>query len=133
MIDEAKRDELHQRLLEERQRLEGIISHLGSVDTSSATFLEDETDSADQHPADDATETFEREKNLTLERTEEAELQAVNEALQKFENGTYGICERCGKPIDVRRLQAIPEARYDVNCQAIMERESQALARHHGL
>ena len=43
-----------------------------------------------------------------------AQLNEVEHALTKFENGTYGICERCGRPIPLARLRVLPEARYDV-------------------
>jgi DnaK suppressor protein len=43
-----------------------------------------------------------------------AQLNEVEHALTKFENGAYGICERCGRPIPLARLRVLPEARYDV-------------------
>jgi DnaK suppressor protein len=47
----------------------------------------------------------------------------IDQALLRIKEGTYGICARCGKPIDERRLEALPTARYDAACQAIIERE----------
>ena len=45
----------------------------------------------------------------------------IDQALLRIKEGTYGICARCSKPIDERRLEAIPTARYDAACQAIIE------------
>ena len=45
----------------------------------------------------------------------------IDQALLRMKEGTYGICVRCNKPIDERRLEAIPTARYDAQCQAIIE------------
>ncbi|HSE32294.1 MAG TPA: TraR/DksA family transcriptional regulator [Pyrinomonadaceae bacterium] len=45
----------------------------------------------------------------------------IDQALLRIDEGSYGICSRCGKPIDERRLEAIPTARYDAACQAAIE------------
>lgn len=45
----------------------------------------------------------------------------IDQALLRIKEGTYGMCARCGKPIDERRLEAMPTARYDAACQAIIE------------
>jgi DnaK suppressor protein len=73
------------------------------------------------HLADDATETFEREKSLGLEQTLEEHLRQVTHALARIENGTYGTCETCGKPIARARLEAIPEAVQCIDCKEAAE------------
>ena len=45
----------------------------------------------------------------------------IDQALLRMKEGGYGICARCSKPIDERRLEALPTARYDAACQAIIE------------
>ncbi|HXI14868.1 MAG TPA: TraR/DksA C4-type zinc finger protein [Chloroflexota bacterium] len=70
------------------------------------------------HQADEATELFEREKELGLEQTLEAHLSQVTHALQRIDTGTYGQCERCEKPISPARLQAMPEATLCIECKA---------------
>ena len=45
----------------------------------------------------------------------------IDQALLRIEEGSYGVCARCGKPIDERRLEAMPTARYDAECQAAIE------------
>ncbi len=128
MISQELCSELHAQLLVERQRLESEISNLASGGVRSDTFQADETDSVDQHPADDASELFEREKNLMVRRTLEISLQEVNEALHKFDEGTYGLCETCGKPIAEGRLRAMPGATHCFQCQSRLEKQGQSAA-----
>src|SRR5688500_6307620 len=70
------------------------------------------------HQADDATEVFEREKELGLEQTLKAHLDQVERALKRVEAGTYGDCESCGKAIAQGRLDAMPEATLCIDCKA---------------
>lgn len=73
------------------------------------------------HLADDATELFEREKDLGLEQSLEEHLQQVTHALARIEAGTYGTCETCGKPIARERLEALPGAVQCIDCKAADE------------
>lgn len=66
----------------------------------------------DQHPADVATETFEREKDLSILDSLERELRELEAALRRVDDDTYGICEACGEQIAEERLEAQPAARF---------------------
>lgn len=121
MISKELSDELHESLLQEKSRLQREIDNL-QEGIKAGTFDNEGMDSVDQHPADEGSELFEREKNLAVQSTLSRELDQVNIALHKFEEGTYGICEMCGKPIDERRLRAFPAATHDVECQAKIDR-----------
>jgi len=57
------------------------------------------------------------EENLSLEKTLEVSLYNVNKALKKITEGTYGICEKCSKPIDPERLNAFPSATCCMECK----------------
>ena len=70
------------------------------------------------HQADDATQVFDQAKDLALRTDSERRLRLVEDALARFENGTYGICEGCGQSIDIARLEAIP---YTPLCLACAE------------
>src|SRR5215470_589273 len=52
-------------------------------------------------------------------------IEEIDEALQRIEDGTYGQCVRCGKPLDEERLKAMPTAKYDAECQAAIEAAQQ--------
>lgn len=67
---------------------------------------------------EEATESFELEKRLALEKQTRDHLAEVEHALHKFEEGTYGLCDSCGKRIASDRLEALPQASLCLNCKA---------------
>jgi len=67
---------------------------------------------------EEATETLELEKRLALENRIRQELVGIEHALHKLEEGTYGLCDNCGQPIDPERLEALPQASLCLNCKA---------------
>ena len=99
-------------LLEERERVVAAIDYLHKENPGS---LEDETGelvsgSADNHMGDTATATFDRELDYTLEDNAEAVLGAIDGALRRIDDGTYGTCRICGREIGPERLEARPWA-----------------------
>jgi len=67
---------------------------------------------------EEATESLELEKRLALEKRVREQLAEVSHALHKFEEGTYGLCDSCGQPIDPARLEALPQANLCLSCKA---------------
>ena len=67
---------------------------------------------------EEATETLELETRLALEKRIIDQLAEIEHALSKFEEGTYGLCDSCGQPIDPARLEALPQANLCVSCKA---------------
>jgi DnaK suppressor protein len=108
-------------LLEERQRVLNAIEYLHGENSGS---LRDETEEStmDNHLADTATVTLDREIDYTLEENSEHVLKEIDRALVKIEAGTFGICETCGKPIAEERLAAIPYATQCIDCKRREER-----------
>lgn len=106
------------RLEEERVRLAELRETEHPDDDQS-----NEHASFDQHTADLGTETFERERDLSVLEQIEAELADVEHALARLDEGTYGTCEACGQPIPDDRLEALPATRFCVKDQAQAERE----------
>lgn len=115
-----------QRLEAERERLirlrDGVSSE--TADQDGNTMEQQELSTVDQHPADVATEMFEREKDESIVQGFEIELEEIEDALARIAGGTYGECETCHKPIGKERLEAVPHARYCVDDQARVERSS---------
>jgi DnaK suppressor protein len=66
---------------------------------------------------EEATETTELENRIALEKRIFDQLADVGHALHKFENGTYGLCESCGQPINPARLEALPQATLCMTCK----------------
>jgi DnaK suppressor protein len=108
-------------LLEERRRVSAAIERFHEQNSGS---LEDETEEEtyDNHLADSATATLNREIDYTLEENAEHVLQAIDEALKRIDAGTYGRCGRCGNPIAPERLEAIPYANRCIDCKRLEER-----------
>jgi len=117
-------DEARSMLIEEQARLQQIRTSLSqeSVDGTGERDALAELSFADQHPADIATETFEREKDESILDNVEEQLRDVDDALGRLDEGTYGRCEMCGKDIGEDRLRARPEARFCIEDQARVER-----------
>ncbi|MEE8421120.1 MAG: TraR/DksA C4-type zinc finger protein [Dehalococcoidales bacterium] len=67
---------------------------------------------------EEATEALEMEKRAALEKRIKGQMVDVEHALHKFEEGTYGNCDVCGKAIDPERLEALPQAYLCMNCKA---------------
>jgi RNA polymerase-binding transcription factor DksA len=114
------------RLTEERERLEGLRAGFDDLNAESEEASLAELSSLDQHQADVGTETFNRERDLSILENVEAELADVEHAIRRLDDGTYGTCEACGKPIDDARLEAVPAARFCLEDQAVAEREARS-------
>ncbi len=102
-----------QRLHGELERLSALRAELreGLSRESETASLEELSDS-DQHPAEMATETFNRERDLGTLESVEAELQDVEQALDRLGQGRYGLCTVCGRAISEERLEALPATPY---------------------
>jgi DnaK suppressor protein len=100
---------LKQMLEGERDRLQELLKHAETKVDGDVGY--------GNHMADDATEAFEQARDLSVRSRLEHTLHAVQDALGKFERGTYGTCENCGTKIDWARLEAKPEARLCIKCQ----------------
>lgn len=116
-MDKDKIMELENKLIGIKKEREESLNddHLGlgeSIRDSTS-----ELSSYDNHPGDLGTETFEAEKNFSFRTDDKFVIAEVNEALRKIENGTYGLCESCGKEIAEERLDIIPYARLCISCE----------------
>ena len=117
-IDPARfRDEL----LAERRRVLDAIEYLHKENPGS---IEDETEEMpiDNHLAETATATLDREIDYTLEENSEHVLAAIDAALERMEEGTFGKCATCGRVFAEDRLAAIPWATQCIDCKRREER-----------
>jgi RNA polymerase-binding protein DksA len=104
---------LKERLESERERL---VTELEQLNVATKENLGYST-----HMADDASAAFDQARDLALRGNLEEMLKQVQEALNRFNNGNYGICEECGDKIDPARLRALPHARLCLDCQRRLE------------
>jgi len=103
-------------LLKEREQ---IVGEVKQIIESSKEMGQDGI----QDIGDEAANIYNKQVLLSLNENERTRLQEVDEALDHIENGTYGICEECGGPISLKRLEVRPVAKYCVPCLTKLEKE----------
>src|SRR6266481_2902391 len=97
-----------------------------SRDTLRARAEGSEASAFGMHQADAGSDAYDRDFALSLLSQEQDALYEIDEALKRIDLGTYGKCEMSGKPILRARLEAIPFARFTVECQSQLEKQSKA-------
>ncbi len=115
MSETVDGDQARERLATEQGRVEGLIRSVRGEFGDGSDGETSELSNYDQHPADVGSETFEREKDLSILEQLEAELAEIQAALRRIDEGTYGIDEVTGEPIPPERLEAVPTARTNVD------------------
>ena len=113
--------ELYERLKKEKAELLEKLEQLRTLGQPSAERKEGSPFGKREEGADEASEL---EKRLALEERLGESLSEVEHALQKYEAGTYGLCDSCGQPIEQARLEAIPQASLCLNCKAQQAKET---------
>jgi DnaK suppressor protein len=114
--------ELKEKLLAERKDLQAQYDELEEL-----SFGSDQSDLSgemgfDEEYADAGTATFERERDLSLVNNLRDLMERIDKALAKIDEGTYGLCDRCGKPIEKLRLKALPYANLCIKDKQAEER-----------
>jgi RNA polymerase-binding transcription factor DksA len=113
--------ELYERLKKEKAELLEKLEQLRALGQPSAERKEGSPYGKREEGADEASEL---EKRLVLIQRLEESLNEVEHALQKYEAGTYGLCDSCGQPIEQGRLEAIPQASLCLNCKSQQAKET---------
>jgi len=98
-----------------------LRQHNNNVLTEQAAALEMSNDDV-QDNVDLSLIDVNKELAFSLGERESQMVADIDQALLRIKEGTYGTCARCGKPIDERRLEALPTARYDAKCQSDIEK-----------
>ena len=110
-MTETSQQLLRDQLQEERERVREQLANLGRGDAADLDF--------DENFADSGQVTAERGEVEALSGQLNETLQDIEDALAKFDAGTYGECESCGKPIPEARLEAMPAARVCIDCASL--------------
>ncbi len=124
MIKRMKKSELKQyekRLVEERQKLVRELEYEGSQIAQTQVESSGDLSAYSNHMADQGTETERREITSQILSSRREALFEIDLALQKINQGKYGFCERCDKPISKRRLKFLPQARLCIKCSKGLE------------
>jgi RNA polymerase-binding protein DksA len=107
-----------------RGRLRGDVTQMADATLKkSRTEGNGDLSSMPIHMADIGTDSFEQEFTLSLMESEEATLENIEAALERIEDGTYGLCEECGVKIPRKRLDAIPYTSMCVKCASQLEQQ----------
>jgi len=130
MLTPAKAVEIKDPFLKrQKERLlqlrDGMLDSMSGVarDTLRSRAEGSEASAFGMHQADAGSDAYDRDFALSLLSQEQDALYEIDEALKRIEQGIYGICELCNKPILHARLEAIPFARYTVDCQSQLEKQ----------
>ena len=124
-MDKQELNKFKAQLKLQRERIVSGIDHIerdtlnksqrdSSGDLSGYTF----------HMADQATDNFDTEFNLDIASNEQKFLNEIDEAIKRIDEGAFGTCEQCEKVITLKRLKAVPYARYCIKCQDTIEKKS---------
>jgi len=122
-MDTAQLDVIRAQLLTRRAEIEGDIARLDDEMVSLGTEQGQERGGTGNHLADDGSSVMEQERIGTIGEDLRDVVRQIDGALSRIADGTYGTCMRCKRPINEERLEAFPYVEYDVECQAILERE----------
>ncbi len=123
-LDEAKLAELRRVLEARRVDLRGEVSRMAAEVQDLGVDQGMEGGTVGNHLADDGSNVMEVERLGTISGDLQEILAQVDSALERMDEGTYGSCLRCGKPIGEERLEAFPYVAFDIECQQIVEREN---------
>ena len=115
----AELDDRRSELLALRERVQKAAHDLVEADEDASELS---SASGDQHLADHASETFDRELDESLEENADQIAREIDAALARIEDGSYGTCARCGQEIPAERLDAVPYAVLCVDCKRLEER-----------
>ncbi len=111
----------HERLEYFRRTLEAqLLEHTAKISAEQAAALASDDDGV-KDSVDMSLLDVSKEIAFRLTERESQIVADIDQALLRIREGSYGICARCSQPIDERRLEAVPTARYDANCQQLIE------------
>jgi len=119
-MNKREREKFKKTLLIQRARIAGDLRTLEDANLHDASG---NVDSDFSSLAEVGTDNFERETALRVASSESEALYEIDEALQRLEDNTYGVCEGCQTKIPKKRLEVAPWARYCIKCQETLERQ----------
>ena len=114
---------LRQLLIAERAKLAGEIKSIARDASTSPRDASGDLSAYTVHMADMAADTYDRELSMNLVSSEQEILYQMDDALKRLDDGSYGICQQCNKPITLSRLKAVPYASMCIECQRSKEKK----------
>ena len=122
-MNKRQQETIRKRLEERRAEIESDVTYMAAEMRSIGIDQDEENGSLGNHIADDGSNVAEAERIVTVSEDLQHILSQVNAALERMNEGHYGTCERCGKPIGEERLKVFPYVAHCIECQSQIERE----------
>lgn len=116
--------EFRELLLELRAKFAGEIRAIAREASKNPREASGDLSSYTVHMADMSADTYQRELSLNMISTEQQVFYQIEEALKRFDDGMYGMCQQCGTPINLSRLKAVPYTSLCIACQRSKEQKS---------
>ena len=116
--------QFRQLLITERAKCADEIKSIAQDTSKSPREASGDLSAYTIHMADMAADTYERELSMNIVSSEQATLYEIDDALKRLDDGSYGICQQCNKPITMSRLKAVPYASLCIACQRVKEQKN---------
>ena len=123
-LNKAQLKQFRQVLITVRAKLAGEIRSIAQDASKSPREASGDLSAYTLHMADMAADTYERELSMNIVSSEQEILYQIDDALKRIDDGSYGICTQCNKPITMSRLKAVPYASMCIACQRTQEQKN---------
>ncbi len=123
LMDTATKESMRASLIARRDEVEADLNRLDDELRRLGAEQEQNLGGLGNHLAEDGSNVMEQERILAVSGDLRDVMAQVTEALSRLDTDEFGVCQRCGKPINPERLEAFPYVRYDIECQTQIERE----------
>lgn len=110
-------------LIKLRELISGDITHIAKESLKSQKESSGDLSGYSFHMADMASDSYDRELSLNIAGEEQEIIYEIDEALKRIEEGKFGLCLACGKKIPQKRLNAVPYAKYCIQCKSEEEKK----------
>ena len=119
-MDKSKLEVYRQKIIREKIKVNDVLKLMQRNETiNSNSEMSSELSFYDNHPADSATELYDKEKGMALKANEISIINKIDDALKNIDSGKYGVCKICGKSIEKERLEFIPYTNQCAACQSV--------------
>lgn len=123
MLTKLQLKQFRAALLREREKFAGEIRAIARDTSKNPREASGDLSAYTVHMADMSSDTYQREMSVSMASSEQQVLYQIDDALKQLDEGTYGLCQQCDKPISLSRLKAVPYTSQCIACQRATEHE----------
>ena len=125
-MDKQQTKQFRQLLLQERAKCAGEIKSIARDASKSPREASGDLSSYTIHMADMSADSYDRELAMNIAESSQEVLYQIDEAIKRVDDGTYGLCQTCQKPISLSRLKVVPYTSMCIECQRDKERKTKS-------